>query len=114
MKLSDNYIKLVEWSVEDNCYVGSCPGFIGPCCHGKDESKVYKELCTIVEEWIEIHQKENIPLPESVTNKSFSGKFVIRVGKELHKALAINAIRSGDSLNNFCKSLLKSSLTHQN
>ena len=41
--ISNQYIKLVEWSEEDQCYVGSSPGFIGPCCHDKDEVKVYKQ-----------------------------------------------------------------------
>lgn len=110
MRKTDQFIKLVEWSEEDQCYIGSCPGIIGPCCHGKDEAKVYKELCSIVEEWVQIHEHENIPLPESILKKSFSGKFVVRVGKELHKALAIKALKSGESLNNLCTSLLKSSL----
>jgi len=35
-------------------YVGSIPGWIGKCCHGNDEMKVYSQLCTIVDEWIEI------------------------------------------------------------
>jgi len=106
MKTADRYIKLVEWSEEDQCYVGSSPGFIGPCCHGSDEAKVYKQLCGIVEEWVEIHQQDGIPLPES-----FSGKFVIRVGKDLHKALAIKAVKSGESLNHLCTSLLQKSIT---
>jgi len=50
MKLSDGYIKLVEWSKEDKCYIGSSPGLIGACCHGKDEASVYKKLCEIIEE----------------------------------------------------------------
>ena len=112
MKISDRYIKLVEWSEEDQCYVGSSPGFIGPCCHGDDEAKVYKELCKIVEEWVGIHQEEGLPLPESFAKKDFSGKFVIRVGMDLHKALAIKAVQSGESLNNFCIGLLRNSLTH--
>ncbi len=111
MKVADKYIKLVEWSEEDQCYVGSSPGFIGPCCHGKDETKVYKQLCGIVEEWVDIHQQEGLPLPESLTSKSFSGKFVIRIGKDLHKALAIKAATSGKSLNNLCTKLLQSSVT---
>ena len=113
MKVADKYIKLVEWSEEDQCYVGSYPGFIGSCCHGKDETKVYKQLCSIVEEWVDIHQQEGLPLPESLTSKSFSGKFVIRVGKDLHKALAIKAAASGKSLNNLCTNLLQSSVTGQ-
>ena len=29
MKESLHYIKVVEWSPEDNCFVGSCPRFHG-------------------------------------------------------------------------------------
>ena len=35
------YMKIVEWSDEDGCFVGSAPPLIGPCCHDKDEAKVY-------------------------------------------------------------------------
>jgi predicted RNase H-like HicB family nuclease len=48
------YTKLVEWSEEDGCFVGSAPPLIGPCCHGDDEAKVYHELCQIVSEWIDL------------------------------------------------------------
>ena len=41
MKDSARYVKRVEWSDEDRCFVGSCPGVIGPCCHGDDEVAVY-------------------------------------------------------------------------
>lgn len=36
-------------SDEDQRFVGSCPGVIGPCCHGDDE----EELCEIVDERLE-------------------------------------------------------------
>ncbi len=26
MRPSDRYLKIVEWSDEDQCYVGTCPG----------------------------------------------------------------------------------------
>ena len=54
MKESARYVKRVEWSDEDRCFVGSCPGVIGPCCHGDDEVAVYRELCGIVDEWLEV------------------------------------------------------------
>ena len=50
MKDSALYVKIVEWSDADQCFVGQCPGIIGPCCHGDDEAQVYAELCAIVEE----------------------------------------------------------------
>lgn len=49
MKERDRYLKIVEWSEEDQCYIGSVPGWIGACCHGDNEEKVYHELCQIVE-----------------------------------------------------------------
>lgn len=107
MKASDHYLKIVEWSQEDQCYVGTCPGLMLGGIHGKDEAKVYKELCQAVEEWIEIYQKDGAPLPAATAGKKFSGKFVIRVGKDLHKALATDALRRGESLNAFCVRVLR-------
>ena len=43
MKKKDYYLKIVEWSDEDQCYVGSIPGWIGKCCHGDNEEEVYHE-----------------------------------------------------------------------
>ena len=62
---SAKYIKIVKWSEDDQCFIGYCPGVIGPCCHGDDEVEVYRELCEIVEEWIEIACQENETLPPS-------------------------------------------------
>ena len=60
MKESARYVKIVEWADEDECFVGDCPPIIGPCCHGVDESDVYRQLCQIVEEWIE---KDGVAVP---------------------------------------------------
>ena len=110
MKKKDKYLKIVEWSDEDNCYIGSIPGFLGPCCHGDNEQEVYKQLCKILNEWIEIHESDQFPLPEETSNKNFSGKFVLRVNKELHKLLYIKALQSNLSLNQLCENLLKNSI----
>ena len=44
MKERNRYLKIVEWSEEDQCYIGSVPGWIGKCCHGDNEEKVYQKL----------------------------------------------------------------------
>ena len=64
--------KIVEWSEEDQCFIGQCPGIIGPCCHGDNEIEVYKELCLIVEEWLEISKKENKALPSPTIGKGIA------------------------------------------
>ena len=111
MKERDRYLKIVEWSEEDQCYIGSVPGWIGKCYHGDNEEKVYRKLCQIVDEWIGIYAKDGRPLPPSTAGKRYSGKFLLRLGSELHQALAIRAMQTGDSLNNFCIKSLKKFLS---
>jgi predicted HicB family RNase H-like nuclease len=107
MRPSDRYLKIVEWSDEDQCYVGTCPGLMLGGVHGQDEAKVYKELCQVVEEWITIHAADGEPLPRATAGKRYSGKFVVRVGKELHQDLAVQALREGQSLNAYCTRVLR-------
>jgi predicted RNase H-like HicB family nuclease len=71
-KSADRYLKIVEWSEEDQCYIGRCPGLMMGGVHGDSETSVYKELCKVVEEWINIHEEDNIPLPEATAAKRFS------------------------------------------
>ena len=69
MKESAKYIKIIEWSDEDQCFVGSSPGLLWAGCHGDDERNVFEELQQIVEETIEIYQKEGRPLPTPTSGK---------------------------------------------
>lgn len=107
MKESDRYLKIVEWSDKDRCYVGTCPGLMMGGVHGKNEAKVYQELCKAVDEWIKIYKKDGDLLPEATANKKYSGKFMLRTGRDLHKTIVIAALRHGESLNNFCIKALK-------
>jgi len=63
MKESARYVKIVEWSDEDQCFVGSCPGLFYGGCHGDDEQAVFAELCKIVDETIELYKQDGKPLP---------------------------------------------------
>lgn len=76
MNDSANYIKIVEWSEEDHCFVGQCPGVIGPCCHGTDEARVYAELCTIVDEWIAFWKRDGKPLPTPTIGKNAADRLL--------------------------------------
>ena len=102
MKKSDKYLKIVEWSEEDRCYVGTCPGLMIGGLHGDDEAKLYVELCQVVDEWIQIHDDDDEPLPPETAGREYSGKFVLRLGKDLHKQIAIEALKAGKSLNSYC------------
>lgn len=58
MRHSARYVKIVERSEEDQCYVGSCPGLFLGGCHGDDERKVFEELCEIVEEVVALYRAD--------------------------------------------------------
>jgi len=74
MKESARYAKIVEWSEEDQCYVGSSPGLIYGGCHGFDEKVVFDELCQGVEEAIALYHKDGKPLPPLTSGRDFSNK----------------------------------------
>lgn len=63
MNPAGRYVKLVEWSEEDQCFVGSCPGLLHGGCHGENEQAVFAELCQIVEDVAELYRREGKPLP---------------------------------------------------
>lgn len=63
MNQAARYVKLVEWSDEDNCFVGSCPGLFHGGCHGDDEQAVFADLCRIVEATLKLYEEEGKPLP---------------------------------------------------
>jgi len=63
MKQSDRYLKIVEWSEDDQCYIGSAPGLIYGGVHGDNEIEVYKELTEAVEYAITIYIQDKKPLP---------------------------------------------------
>jgi predicted RNase H-like HicB family nuclease len=74
MRESANYAKIVEWSKEDQCFVGSAPGLLYGGCHGDDEQQVFAELCHIVEEVIEIYQQDGKPLPPPTSGRDFANQ----------------------------------------
>jgi len=66
------YMKIVEWSETDQCFVGSCPDLLYGGCHGDDEKAVFAELCELVEEVIELYKQDGKSLPSPTTWEAMS------------------------------------------
>ena len=73
MKASARYAKIVAWSEEDQCYVGSAPGLMYGGCHGNDERQVFEELCQIVDEVIDLYRVDGKPLPPPTAGIHIAG-----------------------------------------
>jgi predicted RNase H-like HicB family nuclease len=66
MKVSDQYHKWVEWSEEDQAYIGKCPDLITGI-HGDDPVRVYQDLSEMLDEVISHFQESGRELPRSRT-----------------------------------------------
>lgn len=62
MKLIDQYHKWIEWSDEDQTYIGRCPDLITGI-HGDDPVRLYAELCETIDDVIQSLEREGRPLP---------------------------------------------------
>jgi predicted RNase H-like HicB family nuclease len=71
MSKGDRYVKLIEWSEEDGCFIGSCPELFYGGCHGSDARAVFSELCEVIDETVEIYERDGKPLPEPLSGREF-------------------------------------------
>ena len=62
MKKSDQYHKWVEWSAEDQTYIGKCPDLITGI-HGDNPVRLYSELCEVIDDVIRHLEIEGRSLP---------------------------------------------------
>ena len=69
MTPESRYLKIVEWSDEDGCFIGSCPELFYGGCHGDDEREVFDQLCAIVKETVELYERDGKPLPKPLSGK---------------------------------------------
>jgi predicted RNase H-like HicB family nuclease len=74
MKDSARYVKIIEWSEDGQCYVGSAPGLIYGGCHGADEWQVFQELCQIVDEAIELYRIDGKSLPPATSGRDLANR----------------------------------------
>lgn len=76
MKESAHYVKIVEWSNVDGCFVGSCPGLLYGGCHGQDEVAVFGQLCAAVDEAIDLYRRDGKPLPPPTSGRDYATKML--------------------------------------
>ena len=106
IKIKENYLKIVEWSQEDQCFVGTAPGLILGGVHGSNQRKVFDKLCEAVEDAIAMLKKEGKPVPVQAIKNEYSGKIALRITPQMHRSLAIKALQGGESINKYIEEAL--------
>jgi antitoxin HicB len=62
--------------------------------------------------WIEVALEDGLPIPEPRPAEEYSGKFVVRIPKSLHRDLVETAAREGVSLNQYVGAELARAVGH--
>ena len=102
----DKYTYRVTWSEEDSEYVGLCSEFPSLSWLSKSQEDALRGIRKTVRSVVLDMQKSGEELPDPMSCKSYSGKFMVRVPPETHRNLAIQAAESGVSLNRLASAKL--------
>ncbi len=87
------------WSEEDEEFVGLCSEFPSLSWLKNSPEAALKGIRALVKSTIKDMAENNEQVPEPITGRKYSGKFLVRVPPEVHRHLAIEAAESGVSLN---------------
>jgi predicted HicB family RNase H-like nuclease len=95
----DKYCYTVSWSEEDEAYIGRVSELPSLAAHGDTRETALQEISQLVEYVLKDLEESGEAIPEPFATRQFSGRFNVRIGKSLHRALAVEASRQGISLN---------------
>lgn len=101
MNLPYNYIVQPIKDESGSYYCGRVLELDGCQSTGETFEETYNNLLEAMEGWIEVKLEYNDPIPEPLGDEAYSGKFVVRIPKSLHRQLAIEAQQEGISLNQY-------------
>ncbi len=94
-----HYTFRVEWSAEDDEWVGLVAEFPSLSWLADDPVEALQGIRGIVDEVVDDMRANEEEVPESLAERRYSGKFLVRTSPELHRRLAIEAAEQGVSIN---------------
>ena len=68
---------------------------------GETVEEAYANIREAMEGWIETKLEAGLPIPMPIDDDKYSGKFVVRLPRSLHRRLAAEAERERVSLNQY-------------
>ncbi len=106
------YRYIVEWEEDDQVFVARVAEFPSLSAHGKSQEQALTELKSVVALVLEDLEQAKEAIPEPLSTRKYSGRFQVRLPKELHRRLVTEATEEGISLNQLALLKLGASLTH--
>lgn len=103
---NDHYTYRVTWSADDNEYVGLCAELPGLSWLAKTPEGALRGIRKVIADVIDDMKRNGEEIPEPIANRTYSGKFMVRVPPEEHRKLAIQAAEAGVSINRLASAKL--------
>jgi len=113
MNNPDRYPVEIFWSDEDEGFIAIAPDLPGCSAFGHTEDEALGELRHAVSAWREAALTAGNPMPAPSNHHAneYSGKFVVRMPRTLHRQLAYAAHKENVSLNQYVVTLLATNQT---
>ena len=102
----DKYTYRVIWSEEDQEHVGVCAEFPSLSWLDATPESALTGIRELVKDCYDDMLSHGEKIPEPLSCKKFSGKFMVRITPEQHRMLAIQSAEQGVSLNRLVASKL--------
>jgi len=96
---SDRYTYRISWSDDDKEYVGLCVEFPSLSWLAGSQEAALDGILKSVADVIQEMRSKREPPPLPLSNKKFSGRFIVRIPPSIHRRLVIQAAEEGISLN---------------
>ncbi|WCN81988.1 type II toxin-antitoxin system HicB family antitoxin [Micromonospora sp. LH3U1] len=96
-----HYTYRVTWSVDDQEFVATCVEFPSLSWLAPAQVEALQGLQSLLQDAIADMEEQGEAVPQPFAERSYSGKFNLRVGESLHRELAIEAAEDGMSLNQY-------------
>ncbi len=107
--MHDRYTYRVTWSEDDQEYLGQCVEFASLSWLASTPEAALSGIRQVVSDVIDDLKAMGEDIPEPISVKSFSGKFMVRIPPDLHRRLALEAAEAGVSLNRLVSAKLSQS-----
>ncbi len=103
---NDRYTYRITWSEGDKEYVGLCAEFPSLSWLAGTPEDALLGIRKVVAETVADMQNNGETPPPPLSDRDYSGKFVVRIPPEVHRRLVIMATEQGISLNRLISSRL--------
>ena len=103
---NDRYTYRVTWSEEDKQHVGLCAEFPSLSWLAASPEAALRGIRAVVADVVKDMRAGGESVPEPLSTRRFSGKFMIRVPPDIHQQLAVEAAEAGVSLNRLASAKL--------